>query len=63
MGEENRIAVYETFLEDMLKAMRERLDELNGQELDAFEKGRQLAYMEILDMIQTRYQTIWEVLD
>ena len=60
--EESKIAVYETFVEDMLKTLQSRLRELEGMKLDAFEQGRQLAYEEMMDIIKTRYQLIWDVL-
>ena len=60
---EEKIAVYETQIEDMLLVFQERLKELNESAcLDNFEKGRQLAYQEITEIIQTRYNMIWEVL-
>ena len=60
---DDRVAVYETNIEDMLCVIKERLDELNAtQQLDAFEQGRQLAYTEMWEIIQTRHQIIMEVL-
>ena len=60
---EEKIAVYETQIEDMLLVFQERLKELNeNTALNDFEKGRQLAYQEITEIIKTRYSMIWEVL-
>ena len=63
MTDSEKIAVYETGIEDMLHAIQDRLDELNSLELDDFERGRQLAFMEMLDIIKTRYSIIYEVLN
>lgn len=60
---DDRIAVYEANIEDMLRVIKDRLDELNAtQPLDTFEQGRQLAYTEMWEIIQTRHQIIMEVL-
>lgn len=62
-SDEDKIAVYECHIEDMLKAIQERLDELSGKDLDDFEMGRRLAFIEMFDIIKTRHQIILEVLD
>ena len=60
---DDRVAVYEANIVDMLRVIKDRLDELNAtQQLNAFEQGRQLAYTEIWEIIQTRHQIIMEVL-
>ena len=60
---DDRIAVYEANIEDMLRVIKDRLDELNAtQPLDTFDQGRQLAYTEMWEIIQTRHQIIMEVL-
>ena len=60
---DDRIAVYEANIEDILRVIKDRLDELNAtQPLDTFEQGRQLAYTEMWEIIQTRHQIIMEVL-
>lgn len=60
---DDRIAVYEANIEDMLRVIKVRFDALNAsQPLDAFEQGRQLAYTEMWEIIQTRHQIIMEVL-
>jgi hypothetical protein len=48
----------------MLHAIQERLDELDNhsKELSEFEQGRQLAFTEVLEIIKTRHEMIWEVL-
>lgn len=61
MGD-NKSAVYETQIEDMLKAIQERLDELSGKTLDDFDQGRQLAFTEVFEIIKTRHQIIIDVL-
>ena len=44
--------------------LKERLSELNNRtDLDEFQQGRQLAYEEMLDIIRTRYQMIWEMFE
>jgi len=61
---DDRVAVYETNIADMLHAIKERLNEFNGiQLLDDFEQGRQLAYTEMWEIIQTRHSIILQVLD
>ena len=54
---------YEMHIEDMLHAIQERMDELKDNELDDFEKGRQLAYTEMMEIIKTRHKIILEVLE
>ena len=47
----------------MLHDLQERLNEFDEIEnTDDFEKGRQLAYTEIMDIIQSRHEMIMEVL-
>ena len=59
-----KAVTYELHIEDMLHALKERLAELNASmELDEFQQGRQLAYMEMLDIIKTRHQMIWEMFE
>ena len=60
---DDRIAVYEANIEDMLRVIKGRLDELKGvQQLDTFEQGRHLAYTEMWEIIHTRHQINMEVL-
>jgi hypothetical protein len=63
MKDSEKIAVYETNIEDMLRAIQERLGELEGKELDEFDSGRQLALTEMYEIIETRHKIILEVLD
>ena len=63
MNDTEKIAVYETNIEDMLRVIQDRLDELEGKELDDFEKGRLLAFTEMYDIIKTRHKVILEILD
>lgn len=63
MTDRDKVIEYELQIEDMLKTLTDRLSELNDSEdLDEFDQGRQLAYTEMLDIIQTRHQMILEVL-
>lgn len=63
MNSEEKIVQYEMQIEDMLHILQERLNEFkeNGN-LSEFEQGRQLAYIEMMDIINTRYQMIMDVL-
>lgn len=57
------IAVYETFIRDMLNVFSERYDELHKQDgKSEFEQGREQAYWEVLDIINTRKEMISEIL-
>lgn len=48
----------------MLKAIQERLDEFDSpNNLSEFEQGRQIAYIEMMDIIKTRHKMILEVLN
>lgn len=59
-----KAVAYEVHIKDLLIGITERLDELNSQsKLDDFEKGRQMAFFEVVDMIKTRYEMIWELIE
>ena len=61
---DDKKAVYETFIEDMLNTFNSRLAEFNDvKNLSEFEQGRQCAYWEIVDIVKTRHKMILEVLD
>lgn len=64
MTDKEKVVEYELQIEDMLHAIQERLDELNGKskDLSEFEQGRQLAFTEMMDIIKTRHEMILEVL-
>lgn len=62
MSGDNKVAVYETQIEDMLKALQESLEDLEGKELDDFELGRRLAFTEMFEIIKTRHKIILDVL-
>lgn len=62
MTDRDKIIQYETHIEDMLHAIQDRLDELNGKNLDDFEKGRKLAFTEMFEIINTRHQIILELI-
>ena len=64
MSDKEKVIVYEMQIEDMLRALQDRLDELDkAKDLDDFEQGRQLAYTEMMDIIKTRHKMILEVLE
>ena len=61
--DESAVGVYETFVRDMLQVFLSRYKELeDAKDLSDFDKGRQLAYWEILDIIKTRKDIIADVL-
>lgn len=63
-SDREKIVTYELHIEDMLRVLKERLSELNNSTgLDEFQQGRQLAYEEMLDIIRTRHQMIWEMFE
>jgi hypothetical protein len=63
MSDKDKVIEYELQIEDMLHAINERLSEFgDGEDLNDFEQGRQLAYTEIMEIIKTRHQMILEVL-
>lgn len=60
----DKMLTYEVFIGEMLSAISERKEELdNAKDLDDFEKGRQLAYFEMMEIINNRYQIIQELLE
>lgn len=60
---DDRIAVYETFIRDMLNVFSERYEEAHKLENKSeFEQGREQAYWEVLDIINTRKEMISEIL-
>ena len=64
MSIEEKVAAYEMHIEDMLHSIMERLEELNQKkDLSEFEQGRQLALIEMMEIIRTRHQMILEVLE
>lgn len=64
MSDREKVIEYELHIEDMLKAIQERLDEFDGpMKLSEFEQGRQLAYIEMMDIIKTRHKMIIDVLN
>lgn len=59
-----KIATYEVFIQDMLNVFKERYTELSqNKKLSEFQEGRKLAYWEILDIIKTRKNLISEMLE
>lgn len=64
MSDSEKVIEYELQIEDMLHTLQSRLDEFTSEKnLDDFEKGRQLAYQEIMEIIQTRHKMIMDVLE
>ena len=64
MSDSEKIIEYELQIEDMIHTLQARLDEFTEEkDLDDFEKGRQLAYQEIMEIIQNRHKMIMEVLE
>ena len=62
--DERKILTYEIFIKEMLSVIAERKEELdNAENLDDFEKGRQLAYWEVTEIINNRYTIIQELLE
>ncbi|MBE5766211.1 MAG: hypothetical protein E7335_03400 [Clostridiales bacterium] len=63
MTDKDKVIEYELQIESMLKALIERLSEFDTtSQLTDFEQGRQLAYQEMFEIIQTRYQMIFDIL-
>lgn len=63
MSDKDKVIEYELQIEDMLHALQDRLNEFGeAEDMDDFEKGRQLAYIEMMDIIKTRHGMILEVL-
>ena len=62
MTAEEKCLEYEIQIKSMLKVIRERLDELEGVPLDDFDAGRRLAFTEVLEIIKTRHEIIWDMI-
>lgn len=62
MVAEDKVVEYEIQITDMLQTIQARLNEFKGKKLDEFEQGRELAYIEMMDIIKTRHQMILDVL-
>ena len=64
ISDQDKIIEYELQIEDMLHALQDRLAEFDeAKNMDDFEKGRQLAYIEMMDIIKTRHKMIMEVIE
>lgn len=64
MSDKDKVIEYELQIEDMLHALQDRLDELDkAKDLDDFEKGRQLAFTEMMDIIKNRHKMIMDVIN
>ena len=63
MSDKDKVIEYELQIEDMLHTIRARMEELaNAEKLDDFQQGRQLAYFEMMEIIQNRHKMILDVL-
>ena len=63
MSDKEKVVVYEMHIEDMLHALFERLSEYDNIEAnDLFQQGRQLAYIEMMEIIKTRLGIIMDFL-
>ena len=63
MSDHEKILQYEAHIADMLTAIQDRMDELDGVELSEFDQGRQLAFFEVMDIIKTRHSIILEMIE
>lgn len=64
MNDKEKVVAYEMHIEDMLNVLIERLAEFEGMdELEPFQQGRHLAYIEMIDIIKTRHGLILELLE
>lgn len=63
MSDKEKVIEYELQIEDLLRTIQERLEEFgDGKDLSEFEQGRQMAYVEMVDIIKTRHKMIMDVL-
>lgn len=63
MSDNEKIIEYELQIEDMLRTIQTRLEELRNSNRNDFEDGRYLAYTEMLDIIKTRHNMIMDVIN
>ena len=64
MDDYQKALAYEVHIEDLLKAVVDRMNELADQDqLDDFQKGRQMAFWEVMDMIKTRHAMIYKLIE
>ena len=64
MNAQEKVVAYEMHIEDMLNVLIERLTEFEAMDkLEPFQQGRQLAYIEMMDIIRTRHSLILELLE
>ena len=63
MSDNDKVIEYELQIEDMLHTLQARIAELEAEkELNDFEQGRHLAYIEMMEIIENRHKMILEVL-
>ena len=64
MTDREKMIAYEVHIEDMLHFFQENLKEFDEMEnMDDFERGRQMAYIEVIETIKLRHEIIWSVLE
>ena len=64
MNDKEKVIAYEMHIEDMLNVLIERIAEFRGaNELEPFQQGRQLASIEMMDIIKIRHGLILELLE
>ena len=64
MTDAEKAIAYEVHIEDMLRFFQENLKEFDEMEnMDDFEKGRRMAYIEVIETIKLRHEIIWSVLE
>ena len=64
MNHNEKVIAYEMHIGDMLNVLIERLTEFEAMdELEPFQQGRQLAYIEMMNIIKTRHRLILEMLE
>lgn len=63
MSDKDKVIEYELQIEDMLHTLQARIAELeSAKDLNEFEQGRHLAYIEMMEIIKSRHNMILEVL-
>lgn len=63
MNDADKVIEYELQIADMLQTLQARLNELEGMPLDDFDRGRHLAYTEMMEIIRTRHAMILDVIE
>ena len=64
MTDREKMIAYEVHIENMLQFFQENLKEFDEMEnMDDFEEGRRMAYIEVIETIKLRHEIIWSVLE